>query len=370
MAAPPAGGAAAATSADAHRQAGNASFRSGAFAAAVASYTQALAAAPATAALLSNRSAAHARLRDWAAALADADACVALDAAWHKAHNRRGAALDGACRFTEAAAAYAATVAAAPAGASEARDCAAAERLARRRAAMLRTDDNNNGNNGGGVALVCDTRVDEAELTLLCAAAGEALTRLDAVDAPAVSPHVIAAALKSQRVPRLRLISLAQTTPLTSADRARLQRAAPSARLECVTDELFHNAMPALAQQPPADVIASLLVAPLLAHPRSHAVHVLLGQLLTGAAISNQAAETASGAVEALTHALASDELWAAPPEHAPALYRALCGALCNIMAATPAASARAVAAGAVEVLVVRAAADAAADASKADWIF
>jgi hypothetical protein len=56
--------------------------------------------------LLSNRSAARAGLGNWPGALADADACVAQDAAHTKGHMRRGIALAGSHKFLDAAAAY------------------------------------------------------------------------------------------------------------------------------------------------------------------------------------------------------------------------------------------------------------------------
>ena len=56
--------------------------------------------------LLSNRSAAHAKLAQYHAALEDADAAVALRPTWGKAHGRRGAALLGLGDARKAEAAY------------------------------------------------------------------------------------------------------------------------------------------------------------------------------------------------------------------------------------------------------------------------
>ena len=57
--------------------------------------------------LLSNRSAAHAKLAQYHAALEDADAAVAIRPAWGKAHGRRGAALLGLDEPRKAEEAYA-----------------------------------------------------------------------------------------------------------------------------------------------------------------------------------------------------------------------------------------------------------------------
>ena len=56
--------------------------------------------------LFSNRAAALTRLGRFDAALVDAEAAVASRPDWAKAHFRRGAALFGARRFADAAAAY------------------------------------------------------------------------------------------------------------------------------------------------------------------------------------------------------------------------------------------------------------------------
>ena len=56
--------------------------------------------------LRSNRSAAHAKLLQFHAALADADAAVALRPDWGKGHGRRGAALHGTGDWARAEAAF------------------------------------------------------------------------------------------------------------------------------------------------------------------------------------------------------------------------------------------------------------------------
>ena len=85
-----------------HREAGNACFKSGDYAAAAVSYTAALAAVPGDAAVLSNRAAAFLKLGRHGQALEDAAAAAeaAPDAA--KAHFRRGLALHALARYAEA----------------------------------------------------------------------------------------------------------------------------------------------------------------------------------------------------------------------------------------------------------------------------
>ena len=58
------------------------------------------------AAIESNRSAAHAKLGQFHAALEDADAAVARRPEWGKAHGRRGAALHGLREWARSEAAY------------------------------------------------------------------------------------------------------------------------------------------------------------------------------------------------------------------------------------------------------------------------
>ena len=96
--------------ADEAKAAGNAAFAAaGADGAkkAVWHYTDALILGHADAAvLLSNRSAAHARLAQYAAALDDADAALALRPDWGKAHGRRAAAYEGKGDWARVVAAY------------------------------------------------------------------------------------------------------------------------------------------------------------------------------------------------------------------------------------------------------------------------
>ncbi|KAH8053891.1 hypothetical protein JL721_10611 [Aureococcus anophagefferens] len=82
-------------------------FAAAKWAKAAAAFTRALAADATDGVLYSNRSACHAKLDAFAAALRDADACVALKPTWAKAASRRGAALFGLGRSEAAAAACA-----------------------------------------------------------------------------------------------------------------------------------------------------------------------------------------------------------------------------------------------------------------------
>lgn len=56
--------------------------------------------------LYSNRSAAHARMGEWAKALEDADACVKHNLGWPRGYSRRAAALEGMEKLDEAIAAH------------------------------------------------------------------------------------------------------------------------------------------------------------------------------------------------------------------------------------------------------------------------
>ncbi|KAJ3836336.1 activator of Hsp70 and Hsp90 chaperone [Lentinula raphanica] len=56
--------------------------------------------------LYSNRSAAHAGKKEWAAALKDAEKCIEINPKWSKGYARKGAALHGSKSFDEAIAAY------------------------------------------------------------------------------------------------------------------------------------------------------------------------------------------------------------------------------------------------------------------------
>lgn len=85
---------------------GNAAFSSGDFTSAVRHYTSAISLSPANHILFSNRSAAHASLRNYADALSDAEKTVELKPDWSKGYGRLGAARFGLNRFEEAVAAY------------------------------------------------------------------------------------------------------------------------------------------------------------------------------------------------------------------------------------------------------------------------
>lgn len=149
--------------------------------------------------LYSNRSACHAKLDAFAAALRDADACVALKPTWAKAASRRGAALFGLGRYEAAAAAcragLAATDGATPATAAALEEllerCAVETReppAVRRHMHRLRREQRdrkklNLGGSGGGL-WVADERggMRKADLGSLCATSGVGtLGGLDAV---------------------------------------------------------------------------------------------------------------------------------------------------------------------------------------------
>ena len=85
-----------------HREAGNACFKSGDYAAAAVSFTAALAAVPGDAAVLSNRAAALLKLGRHAQALEDATAAAEAAPEAAKAHFRRGLALHALARYAEA----------------------------------------------------------------------------------------------------------------------------------------------------------------------------------------------------------------------------------------------------------------------------
>ncbi|KAJ4896810.1 Hsp70-Hsp90 organizing protein 1 [Raphanus sativus] len=85
---------------------GNAAFSSGDFTSAVLHYNSAISLSPTNHILYSNRSAAHASLRNYADALSDAEKTVVLKPDWAKGYGRLGAARFGLNRFEEAVAAY------------------------------------------------------------------------------------------------------------------------------------------------------------------------------------------------------------------------------------------------------------------------
>jgi heat shock protein 1/8 len=86
---------------------GNKFFVAGDFPAAVKSFTAAIDLDGTNHVLFSNRSGAYLSLKDSAAALADAEACVRINAGWSKGYSRLGAALYALGRYPEAVAAYA-----------------------------------------------------------------------------------------------------------------------------------------------------------------------------------------------------------------------------------------------------------------------
>jgi hypothetical protein len=329
-----------------HRQAGNAAFRAGSFAAAEAAYSALIEAAPIREAF-SNRSASRAALLNWAGALADADAAVAADPGWAKAHARRGDALRGAGRFRDAAAAFGAAAARSPPGEAPAREAA---RAAAARLGALLADE------GDGRALVCDLHTTQAELDEACgvlATAGDAapLLRFDGVDAAHVLTLSGVARALAGAGAALRVVTLADGMGAQSpaAERANVQRAAPGARLTFVTD-----AMQERRQRPPASFLKAAVVDVMDAYPNSAAVAVTSSLVLLDFAYGNAAAAGEAGVVEALTRALRNAAMLragaAGAPGPPPEMW--VVSALQNVLAGVPANKARALAAGAVDALV------------------
>ncbi|KAL1524113.1 hypothetical protein AB1Y20_019022 [Prymnesium parvum] len=103
---------------EALRLQGNAALAKGDHAAAHAFYSRAIELEPANHLLFSNRAAANANMRQWAAALADSERCVALAPDWAKGYTRKGASHYALNQFSEAVAAYAKAVELAPDDAS------------------------------------------------------------------------------------------------------------------------------------------------------------------------------------------------------------------------------------------------------------
>ena len=87
---------------------GAAAYRTGDYASAISLFSRAIVmcGTGGTATLYSNRSAAHAAMKDYEKALADADECVRLHPEWSKGYSRRGNALHGMRRLEEAKTAY------------------------------------------------------------------------------------------------------------------------------------------------------------------------------------------------------------------------------------------------------------------------
>ena len=85
---------------------GNTAFTAGQFEQAAALFTSAIECDAENHVLYSNRSGAYAGLKNYAAALDDADKCIKIKPDWSKGYSRRGAALFFLQRLDEAAAAY------------------------------------------------------------------------------------------------------------------------------------------------------------------------------------------------------------------------------------------------------------------------
>jgi tetratricopeptide (TPR) repeat protein len=88
------------------KEKGNAALAQGDFVSAIADYTEAISLDPKNHVLYSNRSAAHAKNKDYLKSLDDADRCVELEPAWVKGHCRRGSALAFLHRYEESLASY------------------------------------------------------------------------------------------------------------------------------------------------------------------------------------------------------------------------------------------------------------------------
>jgi len=93
--------------AEAAKNEGNAFFKSGDFAKAVASFTRAIEAEADNASYYSNRSAAYIKLKDFANALKDGEMCVQLKPDWGKGYSRQGTALFMSAKYAEAIGVYA-----------------------------------------------------------------------------------------------------------------------------------------------------------------------------------------------------------------------------------------------------------------------
>lgn len=88
------------------RDQGNAAFKDGDYERAIAFYTRGIEAGPGDARLFNNRCAAWLKLRQPAMALRDAQAAVALQPSWGKAHYRVGCCFDALGDYVEAVAAF------------------------------------------------------------------------------------------------------------------------------------------------------------------------------------------------------------------------------------------------------------------------
>jgi len=87
-------------------QEGNAAFKAGNYEKAIEYFTKSIELGG-DHVLYSNRSACHCKLHNFAEALKDAEACIAVKPDWGKGYGRKGAALHGLLRFPEAGKAYA-----------------------------------------------------------------------------------------------------------------------------------------------------------------------------------------------------------------------------------------------------------------------
>ncbi|OBZ71939.1 Heat shock protein sti1 [Grifola frondosa] len=85
---------------------GNKAFQAKDYDKAIDLFSQAIALDPSNFVLFSNRSAAHAGKREWAAALQDAEKCISINPAWSKGYARKGAALHGERKYDDAVSAY------------------------------------------------------------------------------------------------------------------------------------------------------------------------------------------------------------------------------------------------------------------------
>ncbi|KAI0723475.1 activator of Hsp70 and Hsp90 chaperone [Earliella scabrosa] len=92
--------------ADALKDQGNKAFQAKDYDKAIELFSQALEIDPNNFVLWSNRSAAKAGKRQWAAALEDAEQCIKINPTWSKGYARKGAALHGQRRYDEAIQAY------------------------------------------------------------------------------------------------------------------------------------------------------------------------------------------------------------------------------------------------------------------------
>ena len=96
----------AAAIAEAAKAAGNAAFKAGEYATAIAEFTKAIEADSTNHVLYSNRSGAYAANADFKEALLDANKCIELRGDWPKGHSRRGAAYVGLKNWPQAQTAY------------------------------------------------------------------------------------------------------------------------------------------------------------------------------------------------------------------------------------------------------------------------